>query len=302
MHPNDTKLFHQNPVSATNSTSINKKLHIYQYGKFFISTENDNAIDQRNIYYTLRAINILRYRFPKAYEKLYVETGSFATDRPKFAEWSNSNIAFWIAYNDTPTFIAKSYTSFVNWQGFPDVSPLTPGSRRRTINRYKNIVVTDIHAQNIMGNSPTIGSRPVYRTFWDEDGNRSAEFFYTFYMKDGLIETLVHEMLHRYIDYSYTFDEKTNKIRANRVDNNGNEIKDFTLAEEIAVVNTSLSYFLREGGLHEEVSFYYFREVFNPNIRTLTDKNLLIPFGKVFSDTVITSNNHRDVFRLSILD
>lgn len=282
IHPNDTNLFAGNPVKSNNSNSINKNLHVYRYGSFFVSSETDTEADQQNVYYTVRAINILRYRYPKAYAKLFVETGSHPTDAPRGLGLSNSYKAHWIAFNKTPDDIAASYASFVQEGAFPK-------SGGPTINRYRNVSVTNIHSGNIMGDAATQGSKVIYQ-------NLDAAENYRPYMRDGLVETLVHEMLHRYIDHSYVVDERIKTIRLNR------QGESFNLAEECAVMNTSLSYFMREGGLSDVVPAYYLSRIFNSNIKILESKNLLNSYAEVFSGSAAPSNNYREAFRLSVLD
>ena len=101
-------------ITMANSSSINKKLYIYKYDNFYVSVEQDDATNQQHVYFTLRALEILKNRYRKAFVSLFLDTQAFPTNQPKFENFSNSNKAFWIAFNNTPLYIAKSYTSFLN--------------------------------------------------------------------------------------------------------------------------------------------------------------------------------------------
>lgn len=284
LHPNETGLFDSNPVSSANSSSINKKLHIYVYDDFIISTENNSSVDQWNVYYSIRAVEILKARYKLAYNKLFESTRNHWSDRPDLKPFSNSNKAFWIAFNESPAYIAVSYTSFLGEGYFPNVD-------NTQIGNFKNIPIINIHSKNILGEEESKGSRPIYNL-------DSAQDNYNMYMREGLIETLIHEMIHRYVDYLYPHDQRMSKIRESR------DLPDFNYAEECAVLNTSLSYFLRMGGLADSIYNYYFTNVFDYNIGQLDAKQKLDQYSRIFTDTVssATEKPHRKLFKLLILN
>jgi len=283
-HPNELGIFTANPISNTNSTSINKQLHIYRYENFYFSTEDDNETSQKNVYFSIRAIEILRTLYNDAFDKLFVQTLSYTGDRPKFEKWSNSNRFYWTAFNTTPDYIAKSYTSFLGAGYFPNIDGISD------IGRYKNVVVIDVHSGNILGNDATKGSKPIYKKPTPEEN-------YLLYMKEGLVETYIHEMLHRYIDYLYTDDKTISDIRKSR------DLANFNAAEENAILNTSLSYFIRKGGISDELIKYYYSEVFNYNIKSLKDNNQYNTYIKIFADLpTISTGKDRLIFKLKVLD
>lgn len=277
LHPNSLGLFNTLQISNQNSSSINKKLYVYNYGNFYISYEDDSEINQLNIYYTIRALLILQSHFPTAYKRLFVNTKNHLSKKPKLANWSNANKCFWIAYNATPDYIAKSQTSFLS-DGFFY-------TKNRKIGNYQNIPIIDIHHENIKGIHKKSGSYPIYRKTKDTDN-------YEIYMKEGLLETLTHEMLHRYIDYAYTHSIRYNKIRSFR------NVNANLLAEECVVMNTSLSYFKKSRLLSDEI-FTYYAPIFEANINQLKDKPIYKEYLLLFSSK---NNNPREIFKLNLLE
>ena len=148
----------------------------------------------------------------------------------------------------------------------------------------------DIHAQNILGNIDTKGSKVIYQ-------KNTAYANYLLYMREGLIETLIHEMLHVYMDYAYTSNPTIATIRRAR------SLSNFKYAEECAVMNTSLSYFINQGGLSDELFQYYYMNVFNSNINALRNNKQYNNYGSLVSGkTKINNLSPREVFRLDVLD
>ena len=280
-HPNDLGIFDAWKVSSKNSASINKKLYIYKYGDFYISQEKDDEISQKNVFYTIRAIIILESHFSNAYKKLITDTKKHISQHPGFAKWSNSNKCFWIAYNETPDYIAKSQTSFLG-NGFFSES-------NEQIGDYKNIPIIDIHSENIKGLNKGNGSFPIYK-------RNSSTANYLMYMKEGLLETLIHEMLHRYIDYAYTHSDTFNKIKAFRSD------KVYLKAEECVVMNTTLSYFKNKALFSSEI-FDYYTPIFNDNITELKTKNIYKKYSELIKPWSEENINFpRKVFKLDLLE
>lgn len=279
MHPNETGMFNAKPISAYNNTSeLDKKLHIFNYGDFYISIEATDQPNLLNVYYTLRAINILKIRYKELYNELFKESKKFATNKPLHANWVNSNKAFWIAFNNNPAYIASNNTVFLGEGSFVN----------STIGKYRNVSLVNIDSENILGKYPTIGSRPIYHQKKDADNHLK-------YLRDGLIESISHEMLHNYIELAYPYNASINKIKMNRGNSN------FRYAEENAILNTSLNYFIKKGGLNQKLIKYYYRNTFDYNIETLRRTNQLTQYGKVFEEN-IQNKNWKEIFRLKILN
>jgi hypothetical protein len=280
IHPNKTGLFNANPISTLNKNTpeLDKKLHVFNYDDFYISTEINNKQNRLNIYYTLRAINILKVRYKELYNVLFKNSKKFATKKPNYANWVNSNKAFWIAFNNNPTYIASNNTIFLGDGYFLN----------STIGKYRNVALVNIDSENILGKSQTIGSRPIYNQEKNSDNHLK-------YLKDGLIESITHEMLHNYIDLAYSYKESINKIKTSRANCN------FKYAEENTVLNTSLSYFIKKGGLHKKLIEYYYLNTFDFNIETLRRTNQLNEFSKVFTKS-FKNKTWKDIFKLKLLD
>ena len=282
-HPNNLNIFKQNPISSNNSSNINKTLHIYKYDQFYFSTETNSATDQTHIFYSIRAIEILKNRYTEAFQMLFTNTTFYQTDRPKFETFANANKAFWIAFNTHPIYIAESLTTFLQEGYFPNTDGVL-------VARYANIPVISIHSENILGTNNTKGSKPIYN-------KPTAQENYKLYMREALVETILHEMLHQYIDYAYPYNETISKIKHSR------NLYAFNLAEECATMNTSLSYLMRKGGFSNTLFDYYYPTVFNYNITTLKNKNLLDSYRAIFNNSSAFSNkNLRDIFNLHLFD
>jgi len=262
IHPNETGIFEVNPISAANNNTpeLDKNLFIFKYEDFYISLESKNHEDIQNLFYTLRAINLIKIRYPERYLNLFTNTQEFATQSPKYGNWVNSNKAFWIAFNNNPIYIASNNTIFLGDGYFSNTE----------VGKYRNVSLVNINSEHILGKLPSVGSRPIYNHHLDTDNHIN-------YLKDGLIESICHEMIHNYIDLSYTYDITINQIRQNRGNNN------FKYAEENAVLNTSLTYFISKGGLNEKLISYYYKNTFDHNICQLNAASQLNKYAQIFT-------------------
>lgn len=257
-HPNELNIFSKNQITTSNACELNSKVHIYKYDNFYISTEEDEKFSQENIYYTLRAINILKYRYNEAYSRLLLNTFSTIKTKPSTGfSYLNSNKAIWVGFNYNPTAIAANRTYLI-LDGYTDSN--------KTIDLYQNISVVNIHSNNILGKS-SIGSKPIYKK---SDSNINREN----YLKEGLLESIIHEMLHNYIDYSHSALPEYNAIYKMRGMNSFNNF------EENIVLNTSLSYFYKKGGFSNYIKDFYYTNTFDININSLKNQNLLESYFK----------------------
>jgi hypothetical protein len=225
---------------ARNAGALNKNAHFWRYGDIDIAVPGDTYKDQMNVYAIARAVELLKYRYPKAYQKLFVETRNFQTDTLNYAKWRNRYSVLLFSFDESPSDIAGGLTA--NGTEVNGTMKVVEG-----INEYSNISIVSIDHTNIQGGQNS-GSRPVYNLSSDEN--------YIRYLREGLVETLVHEMLHRYLDYMNSYKEIFNKLYNARY--NANHPLDLRLAgEEAIATTTSLHYFLREGGLQSYLHFYY---------------------------------------------
>ncbi|QDO94606.1 hypothetical protein FNB79_11730 [Formosa sediminum] len=279
--PNETELF--GTYNGWNTDGLNHltwKAHFYTYGDFIITTKNDKALDQKNVYYAIRSIIILQNIYPELYSKIFSDTKHYITKTPQFVPLVNSNKMFWIAFNDNPKYISSNNTIYM-------YNGVIKGSNP-TINVWNNIAVINIHEQNILGQN-SLGSKPIYNAsnIWKN---------YNLHMLEGLPVSIAHEMLHNYIDYAYSARADIFAIRKSRGKTN------FIFAEENAVINTLYTYFNAKGGLLPNQPNYYYNAVFYPNLEVLKHQNQLKTYSKIFSDIDCKPEYYKTIFLLPVLE
>lgn len=278
IHPNTLKLFSKNQITNQKAPELNKKLHVYKYDYFYISTETNDTVSQQNVYYALRAINILKYRYPQAYNRLIKNTMFGPKPMPSAGfNYLNTNQAIWIGFNKNPGAIASNRLYLI-LDGYADT--------HKTIDLYRNIAIVNIDSENILGHL-NLGSKPIY-------GNSTANKNRMDYLKEGLVESILHEMLHNYIDYAHSALPEYNALYKMRGKTSFNNF------EEILVLNTSLSYLYREGGFTNKIKDYYYQNTFDANISNLKYSGLFETYFKnVFNKQPY---NLREDLKLSLLN
>lgn len=216
---------------------LDREAYFWKYGSYAIAAPGDTYRDQLNVYAVARALEILRVRYPIAYDRLFLSVREFPADSPTIGVYKNRYRLVLFSFDESPLEIAAGATAFAN------LTTKTPGS---DIQYSANTAIVSIDNTTIQGFTPDTGSQPIYR--------REAEENYVRYLREGLAETLVHEMLHRYVDYRYTYDPVYNEIRKSR--DHGDQTLAFGI-EEAIVTSTSFDYFLRQGGLQADLAFFY---------------------------------------------
>ncbi|HEX6373957.1 MAG TPA: hypothetical protein VF006_33825 [Longimicrobium sp.] len=253
--------------------------YFWRYGNFHIAVSGDGYHDQLNVHAVARALEILRYRYPLAYERLLEQPRRFSPDplRPG-TPYRNRNAEVLFSFDESPDAIASS------------VVAIGPGAQRGGDTEYGNVALISIDPGTIQGSSADVGSGALY--------GRGAAESYARYLREGLVETLVHEMLHTYIDYRYAHDAVYAELYRYRYDL---AVPDTTRTamEEAIVASTSLHYFLREGGLQADVPFFY-RGILEGNILEV-DIHTRNQFAQLIRPNVITAW-YKDRFRLPVLD
>lgn len=278
-YPAETGIFNNYSAWYNNGLGhLNVKAHFYTYDNFIFSTENDQAVDQKNVYYAIRSICILQYRYPRIYNKLFTSTQNYISNSPAFGNFLNSNKGFWIAFNKNPIGMASNNTVYLGAGYYYNSNP--------QIGIWNNIAVINIHSEKILGSS-NISSKLIYNkeNSWEN---------YELYMTEGLPVSMIHEMTHNYIDYAHTADADMFRIRLYRGSPN------FNLAEENAVVNTIYSYFNLQGGLLNNQSKYYYKTVFEPNIKVLEAGGQIKAYAYAFSNSNPIPVNYKDIFKLHL--
>ena len=245
MHPR-TLLNFANDAFTTRLPHINSELEIFSYDGIYIFLPGKSTTDLLNLFFTLRALTIIKIRYPEAYVRLVrqdyqANALSYLLQtpyrRPAAIHKSNSIIPFdtspiEIAASTSDMFFSSTLTSLGGWNYFENTHNL----------------VTSIDIETIKGNNNTHGSKPLYNL-------PNAADNYLWYLRDGLIETLIHEFTHHYISNSTYIDEKAffiNEMRFDATDINF----DFDV-EEAVVLNTILRYYDQKSGISKSVIDFY---------------------------------------------
>lgn len=269
-------------IGIINKDLPNSMAYFWRYRDIDIAVPGNTYQDQLNVYSVIRALEILRCRYPKAYQKLFIETRAYSSQAPTRLTFINRFKSLLISFN---TFTTASIAESGQVLGINETPTAAYG-------KYPNLGVISIQATNILGND-IYGSSAIYKKNPDEN--------YLRYLREGLVETLVHEMLHRYIDTRAGIDELETIIFKARPPVGGIAKHLNILWEEVFINNTSLSYFNREGGLQPSIPYYY-RGVLEGNIAALHGLRL----AKVPDDMSLLNNfngsNYIDIMRLKVLD
>lgn len=253
---------------------LDREAYFWRYGDVHIAVPGDTHRDQLNVYAVARALEILRYRYPDAYQRLFVDVRGFPADSPTFEKHRRRFSTLLFSFDESPTYVAAGAT------GLGAIA--TPAGS--TIAASSNIAVVSIDNTTIQGSSPN-GSQPIYQ--------RSADENYVRYLREGLVESLVHEMLHRYVDHRSSFDAVYNELHRYR---NGGIFE----VEEAIVASTSLGYFSRAGGLQSDISYYY-NDTLRSNIRTMMSRTLAERFARLVNPG-LTGSGYMQRLRLPVLN
>jgi hypothetical protein len=254
IHPNQTGAFTTaDVISRSNIGWLNSPRYVYRLGEtLYILTEADTASDQLDVFYTLRAFEILRTRYPTAYEQLITQAAQFPAEPPlgnraaRQRPWKNRARSILISFDSSPKNIAAGVTVL-------DTAPKTDPTTG--LKEYSNVDVISIDRETIRGRE-RFGSRPLY-------GKVNPEENYLRYMREGLVETLVHELLHRQIDRLSSIDDRMKVLRERRTAASACEVD---ALEEVLVASTSLDYFRRKGGLGENLLAYHDKVLANNQV------------------------------------
>jgi hypothetical protein len=152
--------------------------------------------------------------------------------------WKNRLRSFVISFDTSPLYIAAGLTVL-------DAVPTL--DMQTDLDTYSNAAAVSIDRETILGASDTVGSRPIYDRPSDDEN-------FLRYMREGVVETLVHEFLHLRVDRLNSVDADMLALYNRRGDPNA--CASFEL-EETLVAATSLLYFREAGGLSDTYLDYY---------------------------------------------
>jgi hypothetical protein len=243
INPDSLKVFPQNWFNK-NYTIASVKQHIYRYGIFYIAVADDSKMSALNVYFTVRALNILKYKYQDAYTRLIDETlffpyrsyiNSIVNRQVDTVKFLNSNKFFFIVFNSSPTGTAAGITAFPYFS--------TSWIKNPAISISQNFPIITISTSSLKGDNPNIGSGSIYKY-------SLPELNYQMYMRDGLVETICHEFIHRYIDVYYSVDKLCNNLFRSKGRITGvNGDASLSNLEEVIVRYTAIDYFTKAGGI-----------------------------------------------------
>jgi hypothetical protein len=228
--------------SADLGKPFSKEAEFFQYAGYIIAVPGNSAEDQLRVYSLCRALEILRYRYPQAYQRLFVGMQMFPSATPNQGRFRHSNrfdkILF--TFDESPKSIAASATL--------TATEIAPDSTQNQ-GMLTEISISYTGMRGLGSNEA--GSQLLYQASPDENFMR--------YLREGMLESLVHEMLHCAITYHASHDPIAYALWSERQAPTKLSNNDKALAgagEEAAVNAASTQFFLREGGLQPNVLFW----------------------------------------------
>lgn len=240
--PKDLDTAFTSSFFKTDST-MKIKRHIYRYGIFYIAVPDKKSIDALNVFFTIRALNILKYKYPEAYAELVTKTlspvyeaylNALMKGQMKNIRFLNYNKFFFISFNNVPVGIASGITA-LNEQSYRWI-------KNSNVSLSGNFPYISIHNTKLLGADKTNGSGAIY-------GFAQPSANYEYYMRDGLVETLAHEFIHRYIDVFASVDTLYEFLYTNRYKNDTS----LNALEESMTRYTAWHFFEKKRGVSTEM-------------------------------------------------
>lgn len=238
LHPNDTGAFTTDDVVSPEAFPwLDGPRHTYKYaGNVYILTETDEPADQLDVFFTVRALELIAGR-PELAQPLLVEPLDYAPEPTlNNLAWKNRLRSVILSFDTSPLYIAAGLTIL-------DADPGKMGN----LDLYSNVAAISIDRETIRGTLPDLGTGPIY-------GEPNADENFLRYLREGLPETLVHELLHTRVDRLNSVDPAMNTLYFHRGEINA--CAPFEL-EEALVAATSLLYWREDGGLSDTYLDYY---------------------------------------------
>ena len=236
--------------------------HRYSYAKnVLVYSKRLDTRDQLLVHGCLRALQILKLRYTQLYNDLIAPRGFLSTAELKEkrkqdkvaatagAPWINVRRRFIIVVNNNGTESAQSIYLLGN-------SKKVELGEKRKVSVYHNAVVVTLNIAHLSHR----GSAVVYQGMSKRDA-------FLHFIRDGLIETLVHESLHCYISENKHLNAQLQTIRGFQSVTKGGFGNRGKSIEEAIVCNSSLRFFeaqaRRESGLHPHVFRFYRKSMLN---------------------------------------
>lgn len=278
-------------VKGTSALQLKSSYHRYSYGaNIVIFAKRIDVRDQLLIHGCLRGLQVLKLRYPAVYKDLYNPQGTLSLSALKNRFKSDSQkikgrTLPWINVNSKVIFV-------INNDGQESVQSvyLLGQAKKRTfkaagtLSVYHNSIVITLNVARLSHR----GSQSVYRGMSQRDA-------FLYYIRDGIVETLVHEGLHCLISGNRHINKQFKAIRGFQSLKSGGFGKRGKSIEEAIVCNSSLRFFegeaVRKTGLHKSVFEFYrkamFEKIHIPRVKALNKES----GGQVFKRLKIESSS-----------
>jgi hypothetical protein len=273
------------PFFERDMPMINQEVEIFNYDGIWILVNDLSARNYLNVFFSARAFQILKYRYPELHNYLImpnqIELGYKKLGPGEFLPTLNKLVPI-LSFDKSPSKIAGSLWNHVFAQ-----------EATVEYNGHKNYENTLNALTSI--NYETSRPKEIYKSE-DELEN------YWRYLKEGLIESIGHEYTHHYITNFKNFDKKGRYIYDKRYDDNDNMFS-FDV-EEAIVINTIETYFMQKGGLSKDLVDFNMKVKYKAKKDVLED--LTKEINKQRFDTLKNlsppaSITFDDVYRLAFL-
>lgn len=187
----DIRLALNNDASGRDEVSAER--HDFEYDQFIISVKTDSQQNLDIILRTANALKKLKNSNRRAYE--FIRTTMTYPTAPSLSKnlWKNRNEQIIFSFDKTPVFIGASGTL------------IGQASNDHGIDFFRNYAIVSIDEETILGTDDNLGSKPIYK-------RQSPKDNYVLYMNDGLLFTMVHELVHQYISYRNSSSSLANAI------------------------------------------------------------------------------------------
>lgn len=229
-----------------NMPMIDREMEIYNYDGVYILVRTSGAEDLLNVYFAARAIELIRHKYPEAYERLIkpdqVQLGYYRL-QPYPEQLSQlpviNRLSPVIAFDGSPRFIAGSL-----WNKYLSAAP-----------------TFDYLGYMVYLNTLTALTSYDYSKGRPKEIYQQADSLMNFYLylREGLVESVIHEFTHHYITNFALLDARCAYIFNKRADAADPLFDDD--AEEAIVLNTVHRYFTAKGGLSDTLGRFYERKL-----------------------------------------
>lgn len=239
MHVNDSGAFSTDDIVAPDNFGwLDGTRHIYRYDqRVYIMTEGDAPADQLDVFFTVRALELLRSEHADVYQTVVTDTEQVVPGPTLPGKgWKNRLRSVVISFDTSPLYIAAGLSVL-------DAAPVT----MMNLDVYSNVAAISIDRETILGSMQDVGTRPIYQRPEDDEN-------FLRYLREGLAETLVHELLHTRVDRLNSVEEAMELLYDRRGDPDA--CAKFYL-EETLVAASSLLHFRESGGLSDTYIDYY---------------------------------------------